>query len=107
MARYCRRNLHPDQISYLRGKRYNGEKMTKADAGAIGGSSKHQNDVCLESTSQRLADEYKVSKPTIERDGQFAAAVDTLAQAGIEPQKACRISSLRVWVMVDSTLNPF
>ena len=40
-------DLHPDQSSYLRGKRYNAEKLTKADAGAIGGSSKDQNDPCL------------------------------------------------------------
>ena len=82
-----RRNLHPDQASYLRGKRYNGEKLTKADAGAIGGSSKDQNDPCLpESTADRLATEYKVSAPTIKRDGQYAAAVDTLASVGIDPQ---------------------
>ena len=30
-------------------------------------------------TAERLGEEYKVSPATIERDGQFAAAVDTLA----------------------------
>lgn len=73
-----RRNLHPDQASYLRGKRYNGEKQDK------GGDRKSidQNDPLIESTADRLATEYKVSAPTIKRDGQYAAAVDKLAEAG-------------------------
>jgi len=77
-----RRNLHPDQASYLRGKRYNGEKQDK------GGDRKSidQNDPLIESTADRLATEYKVSAPTIKRDGQFAAAVDALASVGIDPQ---------------------
>jgi DNA-binding XRE family transcriptional regulator len=68
-----RRNLTPEQTSYLRGKRYNLEKLRvgrpldKLD----------QNDPI--STADRLADEYKVSAPTIKRDGQFAEAVDTLS----------------------------
>jgi hypothetical protein len=32
----------------------------------------------LEQTRERLADAYGVSRDTIERDGQFAEAVDTL-----------------------------
>jgi len=75
-------NLHPDQASYLRGKRYNAEKQDK------GGDrkSKDQNDPLPESTADRLATEYKVSAPTIKRDGNYAAAVDTLQAAGIAPQ---------------------
>ena len=90
-----RRNLHPDHASYLRGKRYNGEKLTKADAGAIGGSSKGQNDPCLpESTAYRLATEYQVSEKTIKRDGQYAAAVDAVlsrpvARSGGFPADPC------------------
>jgi hypothetical protein len=58
-----RRNLHPDQASYLRGKRYNAEKQDK------GGDRKSidQNDPLIESTADRLATEYKVSAPTIKR----------------------------------------
>lgn len=77
-----RRNLHPDQASYLRGKRYNGEKQ--AHGGQEPGS-RDQNDPSIR-TADRLATEYKVSAPTIKRDGQYAAAVDTLQAAGIEPQ---------------------
>lgn len=77
-----RRNLHPDQASYLRGKRYNSEKQDK------GGDrkSKYQNDTLIESTADRLATEYKVSALTVKRDGNYAAAIDTLQAAGIAPQ---------------------
>lgn len=80
-----RRNLHPDQASYLRGKRYNGEKLAAhcgANQHTAGGD---QNDT-QQKTADRLAAEYRVSAPTIKRDGQYAAAVDTLQAAGIEPQ---------------------
>lgn len=79
------RNLNPDQVSYLRSKRYNGEKATHgAEQGGRGNQHtavSYQNDN-LPKTHERLAEEYKVSQATIARDGQFAAAVDTLAQAG-------------------------
>lgn len=75
-----RRNLHPDQASYLRGKRYNGEKITQGTRNQH--LEKDQNDP-FQPTADRLATEYKVSAPTIKRDGQYAAAVDKLAEAGI------------------------
>ena len=62
---------HHGNASYLRGKRYNQEK-TKGH----GAKSVHQNDG--QHTAERLAKEYGVSKPTIERDGKFAEAVDTI-----------------------------
>ncbi len=82
-----RRNLHPDQASYLRGKRYNAEKASVPNAS---GKNQHsevgdQNDP-QQKTADRLATEYKVSAPTIKRDGNYAAAVDTLQAAGIAPQ---------------------
>ena len=70
-----RRNLTPEQASYLRGKRYQAEKK---EIGARGVEKLDQNDPT--STAEKLANEYKVSAPTIKRDGQFAAAVDTLAE---------------------------
>lgn len=83
-----RRNLHPDQASYLRGKRYNVEKQVVPNAS---GKNQHsevgdQNDTQAK-TADRLATEFKVSPATVKRDGQYAAAVDTLAAAGIEPHK--------------------
>ena len=77
-----RRNLHPDQASYLRGKRYNAEKQQGKRTDL---ETSDQNDPKLE-TADRLATEYKVSAPTIKRDGNYAAAVDTLQAAGIAPQ---------------------
>ena len=68
-----RRNLSPEQASYLRGKRYNLEKTA-----GHGAKSAHHSEG--QHTAEKLAAEYKVSRATIERDGQFAEAVDTLAQ---------------------------
>lgn len=62
-----RRNLNPDQLSYMRGLRYNHLKK------AVGGSSKHQGDV-----GEQLAEEYNVSKRTISRDAKFAEGLDKL-----------------------------
>ena len=47
-----RRNLHPDQASYLRGKRYNGEKQ--AVGGQVPGTRVDQNDPPI-TTADRLA----------------------------------------------------
>jgi len=56
-----RRNLHPDQASYLRGKRYNGEK--RQDGGHGDQKSGNQIDNPIK-THERLAEEYKVSPAT-------------------------------------------
>ena len=71
-----RRNLTADQMSLLRGRLYNRAKKTKAEAGAIGGLSKGQNDTCLPSTAESLGIEHGVSLATIKRDGQLADAVE-------------------------------
>ena len=75
-----RRNLTPDQMSLLRGRRYNRLKQTH---GAQPGGRGNQNSVSrqngdLPKTAQRLAKECGVGARTIERDGQFATAVDKL-----------------------------
>jgi N6-adenosine-specific RNA methylase IME4 len=61
-----RRNLNPDQMSIIRGRLYNLNKISH------GGDrkSKGQNDT-LKNTAQDMADKYKVSERTIKRDGQF------------------------------------
>ena len=68
-----RRNLTPEAVSYLRGKRYNREKRqgkrTDLTSGHFG----------TKLTADQLAHEYKVGTRTIKRDAQFAGAVDTLA----------------------------
>jgi hypothetical protein len=69
-----RRNVTPEQASYLRGKRYHSEKQQ----GARSDLTSPQNEGKSQ-TAERLADEYKVSRATIERDATFASAIDTIA----------------------------
>lgn len=71
-----RRNLTAEQVRYYRGLQYNREKMSKAEAGALGGSSKGQNATCLPDTAERLAKEHGVSAATVKRDGKFAEKVE-------------------------------
>jgi phage N-6-adenine-methyltransferase len=73
-----RRNLSLEQMSLLRGRRYNRLKRAKNDGGV--GTPKAtvpQNEDRLR-TSDQLAQQHGVSHCTIERDGQFADAVDKL-----------------------------
>jgi ParB-like chromosome segregation protein Spo0J len=68
-----RRNLTSEQKSYLRGKRYNLEK--RQDGGHGDQKSDRQNDAPI---AEKLGEEYHVAPRTIERDGAFADALDTL-----------------------------
>lgn len=68
-----RRNLTADQMSLLRGRRYNRTKRQ----GERTDLTSDQNDTKLQ-TAEVLAQEYGVSAPTIKRDGQFARAVEEL-----------------------------
>jgi hypothetical protein len=69
-----RRNLTAEQKKYLIGLRFNAEKGSRGK--------NHQNDV---STADKLAEEYKIGKATVERSGQFANAVDSIA-ANVGPE---------------------
>jgi N6-adenosine-specific RNA methylase IME4 len=85
-----RRNLHPDQFALLVGRRYNRAK--KAQGGDRKSESIRQSDglttdgIFLEAgrkyndsrTADRLAREHGVGARTVERAGDFAAAVDTV-----------------------------
>ena len=103
-----RRNLAPTEASYLRGKRYNAEKMTKAEVGqqtaaqksrSEGGrfevSSRSENDTCWDArgkTKDMLATELGMSASTITSDGAFAAAIDAIAE-NVSPETAREIRS--------------
>ena len=68
-----RRNLTPEQASYLRGMRYNQQKSLRgtnllADTPQI-------------NVAETLAAEYGVSSRTIRRDGDFASGIEKLAPA--------------------------
>lgn len=64
-------NLTPDAFKLLLGRRYNRAKKTKAEAGAIGGSSKAQLDPCLPDTADRLATAHGVSPAAVKRAGTY------------------------------------
>jgi hypothetical protein len=68
-----RRNLTPEQQSYLRGKRYNLEKKQGARTDLTSADNQQKS-----TTAERLANEYHVDPSTIRADGQFAEALDTL-----------------------------
>ncbi len=71
-----RRNLTPDQLSYYRGLKYLRNK--KALGGYENVKSKGQN---VQSTAQKLAQEYNVSEKTIRRDAEFAKGLDILGRS--------------------------
>lgn len=77
-----RRNLNPNQIAYLRGKRFESEKKI------IGGDNKSaeykksiaQNEPLNGDTAQRIADEYGIGRNTVKRAEKFAKVVDLLPE---------------------------
>ena len=71
------RNLTREQMSYLRGERYNREKRNRED-NLKQNVPKGQN--VPSDTAERLASERKVTSKTIKRDGRFAAQLDELAE---------------------------
>jgi len=70
-----RRNLTPDQMSLLRGRRYN--RLKKAEHAGLNQHSK-VTDKLSATTSAILAERHGVDEKTIRRDGQFAEAVEVL-----------------------------
>ena len=71
-----RRNLHPDQLSYFRGLKY--ERMKKNNRGYDQIISKGQNDP---STADKLAQEFKVSEKTIKRDAEFSRGIELIGES--------------------------
>lgn len=68
-----RRNLSPESVHLLRGRRF--ERMKKMEGRP---EKLPQSEGVIGETSERLATKYGVSRATIERDGQLARAVETL-----------------------------
>lgn len=89
-----RRNITPEQASFLRGKRYLAEKKAPHRP-----EKRYQNDNVTEPerTHERLAEELKVSPATIIRDAEFAEAIDTLAEnVGTEFKNAVLSGDMKV-----------
>ena len=90
-----RRNLTPEQMSYLRGKRYESEKLIQGGTGANQykkltaqeENGKYANFAYLHNTQERLAQEHQVSKRTIMNDALFAKAIDKIGEANAELKK--------------------
>ncbi len=77
-----RRNLIPEQASYLRGLRYNAEKLEKGKYARDehkGQNVLYGSEVKKEPTSVRLAKQYNVSEKTIKRDAEFAEGLNLLS----------------------------
>jgi len=85
-----RRNLKPEQVSYLRGLRYNTEKQAK------GGDRKSKGHFVTLNASEKLADEYKVSERTIKRDAEFAKGLDFIGQANPDLKKQILAGEVKV-----------
>jgi len=77
-----RRNLTPDQMSLMRGRRYNRRKQQHGGDRRNDCSSPQNEDL---RTADTLARECGVSRATIERDGQYAEAVEKL---GVQAEAA-------------------
>jgi hypothetical protein len=75
----ARRNITPEQRAYLQGRRYEAEKK-KCAVNQYTADAAPQNGE-RQTTAERIASEVGVSKNTVERAGQYARAVDTLAEA--------------------------
>lgn len=77
-----RRNLHPDQMSLLRGRIYNRSKKAVTNENGINQYSEvgAQNDP-QPKTAVTVAAKHGVSPATIKRDGKFAQAVEAVAKA--------------------------
>ena len=81
-----RRNLTPDQASYLRGLEYEAMKRPEGrPKGKLGKS-------CPVSTADKLGKKHGVSARTVKQDAEFARAVDAL-EAGPTPGIKARVLS--------------
>lgn len=86
-----RRNLNPDQLSYYRGLKYLSLKKNKG--GYINVKSKGQNEL---STSELLADQFKVSESTIKRDSKFAEGLDIIGGSNLELKRKILSGEIKV-----------
>ena len=79
-----RRNLSPDQMSFIRGRRYNRTKKAQGGTGANQFKQTAQNGHSAP-TAESLAVQHGVSATTIRRDGADAALLDQHPSPSLEP----------------------
>ncbi|MBT28534.1 MAG: hypothetical protein CMO01_02655 [Thalassobius sp.] len=75
-----RRNLTDEQRSYLRGLRYEREKSKQGGTGANQYNSQRSQNVHTARTVDVLAEEYKVSPKTIQRDSEYARGIERIGE---------------------------
>lgn len=73
-----RRNISSMQKTILIGRRYNVEKLAYGDFKRCNTSPRHQNDALEDhhKTANKIAKEMGVSRPTVERSGNFVEGMD-------------------------------
>jgi response regulator of citrate/malate metabolism len=76
------RNLSPDQLAEIRGRIYNRAKRKRGGTGANQHTEQrcHSDTAAPERTRERLAEDLGVSPRTLARDGEYADAVEELAE---------------------------
>ena len=82
------RNLNNDQRTYWIGKHYELEKKLH------GGDRKSSDQNGHLKTRKQVAEQHKVGEATVQRDSQFARAVDTIADKIGDPAVTCSIQPL-------------
>ena len=83
-----RRNLTPIQLSFFRGMHYNADKRLQGtDNQYSEKSEKRHNDVFQKSTAKRLAEQYKVSSRTIDRDAKVADALVAIGKVSPDAKR--------------------
>ena len=75
-----RRNLTDEQRSYLRGLRYEREKSKQGGTGSNQYNLQRGQNVHSAKTVEILAEEYKVSPKTIQRDSEFARGIERIGE---------------------------
>ena len=80
-----RRHLTPTQMSYYRGLHY--RMARQLTGGPADESEKGQIDAFHGSILNRLAEHYRVSKNTIERDARFSESIDAVSAASPDTRR--------------------
>ena len=85
----ARRNITPDQLRLIRGRRYN--RLKKAHGGDRGNQYTNKKEAgcqigTLPKTADSLAEEYGVSSKTIQRDAKFAEEVENTPDQETPPR---------------------
>lgn len=78
-----RRNITPEQASYLRGLKYNAEKKNRGQYSREmqSGQNVHFDEKGSKKTAQKLAEQYHVNEKTIRRDADYADGIEQLPVA--------------------------